>query len=174
MARNESDREDLLREATALVERIELALPITSRGYHDLALSTCESVATSIVIGFRACGAMSIFFGADPVYQLNAAGELRRAYCDGLLFKATRRRLVSLQRVRQPNEVQMVRRDLTDAEQVAFIAKMQARMNAVSDALARGSYQVVGQVPAEGDALSRVREWLATHNEFSIAETARV
>jgi hypothetical protein len=160
MARDESDREDLLREATALVERIELALR-TCPGQH-------------VVIGFRACGAASIFFGADPVYQFNAAGELRRAYCNGLLYKATRRRLVSLQRVRGENEVHLLRRDLTDAEQDAFVARMQALLHTVAAALARGEYEVFGQVPAEADVLGRVREWLAEHNEPVIAATPRV
>src|SRR5204863_2544475 len=77
MAREESSREDLLREATALVERIEL-IPngSTSDG--------------RIVAGFRRNGALSVFFGEDPVYQFNAAGELRRAYTDGKLLKADR------------------------------------------------------------------------------------
>ena len=76
-----------------------------------------------IVVGFRRDGALSIFFGDDPVYQFNAAGELRRAYCDGLLFKAVRGRLVSLRRVRgQHDEVQLVRHDLTRREQAAFLS----------------------------------------------------
>ena len=70
MARDESDREDLLREATALVERIELAPADAADDEH-------------IVAGFRRDGALSIYFGADPVYHFNSAGELRRAYCDG-------------------------------------------------------------------------------------------
>src|SRR5262245_10991650 len=91
MAREESDREDLLREATALVERIELIVDIGNAGQH-------------VVAGFRTNGAASIFFGADPVYQFNAAGELRRAYCDGVLIKGSRGRLVSLSRKRLANE----------------------------------------------------------------------
>ena len=79
-ARN-PNREDLLREATALVERIEL-VPHRDRQF---------DASEPIVVGFRADGALSIFFGDDPVYQFNAAGELRRAYCDGLLFKAVQR-----------------------------------------------------------------------------------
>ena len=73
MARRESDREDLLREATALVERAEL---------------TIEGFDEPIVVGFRRDGSASFFFGADPVYQFNTAFELRRAFVVGLLYKA--------------------------------------------------------------------------------------
>ena len=93
MARDESSREDLLREATALVERIELRITAPISAAHDR--------DDHVVVGFRANGAASFFFGDDPVYQFNSAGQLRRAYCGGLLFKATHGRLVSLQRVRQ-------------------------------------------------------------------------
>lgn len=68
MARDESRREDLLREATAFVERIEL-VPSSS---------TSKAAETPIVVGFRADGALSVFFGEDPAYQFNAAGELLR------------------------------------------------------------------------------------------------
>ena len=163
MARDESDREDLLREATALVERIELS-PEAATG----------STAENVVIGFRAGGAVSIFFGADPVYQFNAAGELRRAYCDGLLYKASHRRLVSLRRVRQQNEVQLLRHDLTDAEQRDFIASMQKCLRNLSDNLDSGRGSVVSQVPPEANVLTRVRGWLAEHREPGIAATPRV
>jgi hypothetical protein len=160
MARDESDREDLLREATALVERIELSL-LASGGH-------------SVVIGFRANGAVSIFFGSDPVYQFNAAGELRRAYCDGLLFKARQHRLISLRRVRQPDQVQLVSHDQTDAEQRNFMNRMKELLRDLVGDLEYGRYRVVGQVPAEADVLQRVRDWLAAHDEPPIAATPRV
>jgi hypothetical protein len=43
------------------------------------------------IAGFRTSGS-DFFFGAEPVYQFNTAGELRRAYCDDLLIKASRGR----------------------------------------------------------------------------------
>ena len=112
-----------------------------------------------VVAGFRADGALSIFFGADPVYHFNAAGELRRAYCDGLLFKAERGRLVSLERVRQENEVQLVRHELSDAEQAAFLADDERAAARVGGAM-RGElhWSSVGQVPADADVLGRVRD----------------
>src|SRR3954447_20411722 len=101
MSRHESDREDLLREATALVERIELTV-----GGFDL----------PVVCGFRRDGAASFYFGADPVYQFNAVGQLRRAFVAGRLIKAERGRLVALSRERTENEVALVRHELSAAE----------------------------------------------------------
>src|SRR5262245_2457169 len=113
MARQESEREDLLREATALVERIELA-PRSAAG----------SATAHVIAGFRRDGGLSIFFGDDPVYQFNAAGELRRAYCEGKLVKAVGGRLANLSRLRTVGEVQLVRHDLSDAEELTFVDQM--------------------------------------------------
>jgi hypothetical protein len=159
MARDETDREDLLREATALVERIELVLTVAEPG------------AEAIVAGFRRDGALSVFFGADPVYQFNAAGELRRAYCDGLLYKAERGRLISLERVRTPNEVQLLRRDLSDEQQQKCLTQIGERLRTLSAELDRGTLRVIGQVPAIADVLGRVRKWLTEHDGLTIAKS---
>jgi hypothetical protein len=161
MPRDEQDREDLLREATALVERIEL---VPAAG---------EPNAEPIVIGFRRNGGLSIFFGADPVYQFNPAGELRRAYRDGLLYKAERGRLVSLARTRTPREVQLVRKEPTEHENHEFVARMQGRLRELAADLAGGGYRVIGQVPAESDVLARAQRWLAEHDGLPIAASPR-
>jgi hypothetical protein len=158
MARQESDKEDLLREATALVERIELA---------PVGVAKCEHV----IAGFRRDGAASIFFGADPVYHFNAAGELRRAYCDGLLFRADSGRLVSLRRERQQNEVQLLRHELTEAEQIAFFTRMRELLIGLSSALDTADYTVNGEVPDDADVLGRLQTWLTQHDGSKIAAT---
>lgn len=171
MARDETDRENLLREATALIERIELCAtgsataPTCATGF----ASAPEAPAENIIAGFRLGGALSIFFGADPVYQFNAAGELRRAYCDGLLYKASHGRLASLERLRTPHEVQLLRRDLSDEEQNAFIARMGDRLRAFAAQLNAGEFRTVGQAPPEVDVLGRVRSWLSQHDGLPIA-----
>lgn len=158
MARRESEREDLLREAIALVERIELSPAGAPQGEH-------------VTAGFRAGGACSIFFGTDPVYQFNASGQLRRAYCDGLLFKAVDGRLVSLRRLRQQGEVHLLRHDLTDSEQAAFLARMTDKLRGLAGRLDRAEGSVVGQVPSDADVLGRLRKWLAHHRGESIANS---
>jgi hypothetical protein len=161
MARQESDREDLLREASALVERIEL-------------LPKGSASADRVVAGFREERALSLFFGADPVYQFNTAGQLRRAYVGGLLFKAAGGRLASLRRERRPNEVQLVRHDLSEDEQAVFVAEMHYRLRELVSQLSGDRFVVVGQVPPEADVLGRVRAWLATHEWIPIAESPHV
>jgi hypothetical protein len=156
MARQETDKEDLLREATALVERVELA-PIG------------DSDDATITAGFRPDGAASIFFGADPVYHFNAAGELRRAYCGGLLFKAMHGRLVSLRRVRTRDEVQLLRHELSEAEQSVFLTRMQSLLADLATVLTRREFKTVGQVPKDADVVGRLKAWLAQHDGTSIA-----
>lgn len=163
MARDESNREDLLREATALVERIELVPGTWSFPSVEIAQSE------SIVAGFRVDGALSVFFGDDPVYQFNAAGELRRAYSGRLLIKASHGRLISLSRVRDDHQVQLVRHELTDPQQIAFLAKMTEFMRALAELLSASGFEVKGQVPADADVLGRVRSWLEAHVDWPIA-----
>lgn len=148
MARQESDREDLLREATALVERAELAVA----GEHE-----------PVTVGFRKDGSLSVFFGGDPVYQFNAAGQLRRAFSGGLLYKAEGGRLVELRRERSASEVALVRRELTSEETTNFLTAAITRLISLRDSLAAGDYKVTGQVPADRDITSRVRKWLDEH-----------
>jgi len=147
MARRESDREDLLREATALVERAEIRIP----GENE-----------PIVVGFRRDGSASFFFGADPVYQFNSAGELRRAYIDGLLYKAERGRLISLRRERSETEVSLIRNELQPHETDALLTTARARLARLNEALASHSFTLVGEVPTSGNVVGRARQWLAS------------
>ena len=145
MSRSESDREDLLREATALVERIELPLP----GYDE-----------PIVVGFRKDGSASFFFGPDPVYQFNTAGELRRAYANGLLYKAETGRLVSLRRERSATETALVRHELTPDETTALLAGLTGHFEQLRAALQVDAHQVLREVPAAANLPPRILAWL--------------
>jgi hypothetical protein len=160
MARDESSREDLLREATALVERIELRQRLNA---------VSNLFDRPIVAGFRRDGALSIFFGEDLVYQFNASGELRRGYCNGKLLKATHGRLAALERVRAQHEVQLIRHDLSRDEEAVFLSQMEDRLRNVSRSLDANMFEVVGQAPPDVDVLSRLKKWLATHDKWQIA-----
>ena len=169
MAREESNREDLLREATALVERIEL-MPLDATG----ATSDDLTPGAPIIAGFRRDGALSIFFGPDLVYQFNAAGELRRAYINGLLYKATERRLASLGSRRTQHEVQLVRHELTDAEQTKVLATMSTRLSELLTLIDSDEFKVNGQQPPETDILGRLRTELKHHAKRQIATRPNV
>src|SRR5581483_2961892 len=114
-----------------------------------------------IVVGFRRDGSASFFFGADPVYQFNSAGELRRAYIGGLLYKAERGRLISLRRQRTAAEVALVRTELQPNEADALLTTTRADLARLNEALISDRYALVGQVPQDGNALERIRQWLA-------------
>src|SRR5713226_9555672 len=113
MARYESDREDLMAEATALRERVELEVP---------------GEAEHFVAGFRDDGRWSIYFGADPVYHFDANGGLRRAFVAGDLYRSQARTLARLIRTRTQSEVQLVRHDLDPDELEQFLSDMIARL----------------------------------------------
>jgi hypothetical protein len=146
MAQPESDREDLLREATALVHRAEFRIP----GENE-----------PIVIGFRRDGSASFFFGADPVYQFNSAGQLRRAYINGLLYKAERGRLISLRRERSETEVALIRNELQPHESDGLLTTARAALVRLHAALASLSFTLVGEVPTSGNIVGRAQQWLA-------------
>jgi hypothetical protein len=162
MAREESSREDLLREATALVERFEL-VPHSD----DLGCSR-------VVAGFRRDGALSLFFDEDPVYQFNAVGELRRAYCDGWLLKAVGGRLVAMQRVRTQDQVQLVSHELSEAEKASMLAQMAEYLRKLAVLLDDKSFEIAGQVPSDAEVPDRLRNWLATHPRWSVARRPNV
>jgi hypothetical protein len=159
MPRQESDREDLLLEATALVERVEL---------------TAADRVAPIVAGFRSDCSLSIFFGAEPVYQFNSAGELRRAYANDQLLKALQGRLVALRRERHGDEVQLLRHELDAAEQLSFLDEMSARLGKFACDIDTGFLRIAAQVPQHCDVLSRVRSWLGDHPNPSIAQRPNV
>jgi hypothetical protein len=146
LARQEHPREDLIAEATALVERVELVL--TAGGRH-------------VVIGFRRDGAASIYFDHEPAFHFNTRQELRRAYVAGQLLKADRGHLVSMRRERNGEQVQLLSRELDAAETGEILDGLQQRLNTLAQQLDVGVYQVLGQVPAEADVIGRGRTLLS-------------
>ncbi len=145
MARHEQDREDLLREATALVERAEVKL---------------ASQQDSVVVGYRRDGSLSIFFGADPVYQFNTSQQLRRAFVAGRLYRAERGKLISLRRVRHQNATTLLRHDTTAEEQTALLEQLTRACQEFQARLASGDFTLIGEVPPQANVVARAEQWL--------------
>lgn len=101
MSRHESDREDLLQDASALSPRWEFSLP----GFEE-----------PVTVGFRKNGNLSCYFGPDPVYQFDAAGRLRRAYAENLLYRSEGITLSRIERHRDSSQTSLLRHDLTPQE----------------------------------------------------------
>lgn len=158
MAREEQDREDLMREATALVERVEFLVE-----------------GKSIVVGFRPNGAGSLFFENDPAYHFSATGELRRAYVAGMLYKAERGRLVALQRMRSEREVALMRHQVDETQTSDFLRSLEDRMKSLQLAIDEQRAAVLSQIPADGMVVDRVVRWLAQlAGTTKIAQSPRV
>lgn len=146
MARQESDREDLLREATAYVRRLELQ----GDGREEL-----------LFAGFREDDRFSIYFGADPVYHFDSEGRLRRAYLDGLLYRTQGDTLARLRRVRTASLTQLVRSDLSAEECAAVVDDMRERLRRVADEVQTSRLLVRRQVPEGLDLLPELLAKLA-------------
>ena len=139
MARVETDRDDLLREAVALVRRMEFrAMPGNQL----------------IVVGFRPTGWLSIYFDADPMYQFDELGRLRRAYIDGLLYRSEGCVLAQLERQRSPSETTLVRRDLSGESLVDFQQQAHAKIRWLQALLRNGDVTISRQVPSDDASLT--------------------
>ncbi|MEX0717609.1 MAG: hypothetical protein WD066_13535 [Planctomycetaceae bacterium] len=139
MAQNEADREDLLREATALVRRGEFRVPREPE---------------PVTAGFRADGRMSIWFGTDPACHFDAAGGLRRAYIDGRLYRTQGTTLARLTRVRTPRATELQRHDLDPAELAAVRETIRARLATFAEALEANRASLLRGVPDDDDRLA--------------------
>jgi hypothetical protein len=143
MARHEADREDLMREATALRERVELEVP------HE---------TEPVVAGFRQAGRLSLYFGQDPAFHFDPEGGLRRAFCGGDLYRSQGTTLARLRRQRTPHATNLVRHDLTPDELDAFLRQMRSRLQRLLAALQSGTARIRERFPPEADLLPRLSE----------------
>lgn len=147
LARDAHDREDLLRDARGLSPRVELEVALAG-----------ESV--ELFAGFRG-ESLSLYFSQDLVFHFNDLGQLRRAYVADQLLKADRGRLIAMRRERTEAETSLVSRPLEDDETQTLLIDLKQRLRELTDAVAASSFQVVGEVPADGSAMNRLRAWLA-------------
>lgn len=136
MSRQESDREDLLAEATALVRRVELQV---------------DGEQEPVVAGVRAAGQLSIYFGGEPVYHFDDAGHLRRAFADGCLYRTQGTTLSRMNRERTESSTLLLRHDLNETELVKFLADMQGRLNQLMSALQNDHTTILRSVPTNDD-----------------------
>ena len=145
MARQERDREDLMAEATALADRVEMMMP----GRSD-----------PVVAGFWRDGRMSVYFGGDPVYHVDSSGRLRKAYAQGKLYRADRSGLAELRRRRSDDESVLLRNELSLAETRAFLETMRSELRDLSDALDAGAAHVIREHPPGADVVDRLKSRL--------------
>lgn len=138
MARAESDREDLMSEAVALVRRAEL---------------TVQSDSLPIVVGFRAADWLSIYFGQDLMFQFDNRGRFRRAYIDGMLYRTQGDCVARMKRERTASETILLRQDLVGNDLASFQTEVRAKLQWFLDQLTAGKCTVVRQTPEDDSAL---------------------
>jgi hypothetical protein len=161
LARDAHDREDLLRDARALSPRVQLEVSLPAG-------------PIELFAGFRG-ESLSLYFGQNLVFHFNDRGELRRAFAAELLLKAESGRLVAMRRERTEAEVTLLSRSLDDAEQRSLLEDLERQLRELGDALAANRYRVVGETPADSDAVGRLRNWLAVHRSpVALAASPRV
>jgi hypothetical protein len=150
MARHEADREDLMREATALERRCELQVPGGTQ---------------ALIAGLRAGGLLSIYFGSQPVYHFDEASRLRRAYADGFLYRTQGTTLARFSRNRTETATELIRHDLDEAELARFRAQVSMRLETLAGSLRDGRVALLNSVPGGDDLrpelLDRIDHFLA-------------
>ena len=145
MAREESDREDLMREATALRERLELNLP---------------GEPHPLVLGRKRSGDVSLYFGPEPVYHFNAEGELRRAHADGFLYRSQGKTLARMERQRDETATLLVRHDLTAEELQTFFSTMIQRLSTLVSGWDENQVEILRRVPENDFPLEQFQSFL--------------
>jgi hypothetical protein len=131
MASIEADRDDLFREAVALVRRAEWRVE-----------------DREILLGERANGWLSLYDGQDFALTWDEADRLRRAFSDGRLFRPNAvGGLTVLRRIRTAGESELARRDL-DRETTAEILQAWRIRAAATAAL------VADRLPSRADPSS--------------------
>jgi len=146
LARHETDKEDLIRDATALVERAEII---------------CEGWSAVITIGFFRDGRCAVYFDQDPFYQYDCRGLLRRAFDSGLLYRSQGSTLAQINRRRTTSgnsgkgTVMLCRRDLSGAEVRQFGERMTLHINRLHKSIEPGEYSLCRAVTSDGEVPAR-------------------
>lgn len=146
--RIEADREDLMREATALRQRAEFRI---------------SGESPSVIAGYRNDGSLSVYFGPDPCFHFDADGRLRRAFVGGDLFRTQGDTLARLRRVHTREAVELHRDDLAPDEREELLQQARQQLRAFSDTLRSQAAECLQEIPADAqivdvlvDDLSRI------------------
>ncbi len=159
MAREIHERENLLRDATALTRRVQLHIE-------------GETTSQEVFAGFRARESLSLYFGSDPVYHFDSSARLRRAHVDDRLIKAEKGRLVAL--ARQIDSSQLLRHDFSEQEQTRFGEALQHRLAELAEALRSNRYRIVGEVSTDGTVVAQLGQWLEGFRQMRCADSPNV
>lgn len=130
MTRHESDKEDLIADAVALIDRAEYSMASEDSQPHCI-----------VTVGFRSDRSLSVYFDQDPFYQFDSAGLLRRSFANNFLYRSQGTTLARLQRERSDGAVSLMRTDLTPYELHEFGNRMTQQLTLLKAAILSGAAQ---------------------------------
>ena len=133
--------EDLLADATALVERAQLELP---------------TINNPFIFGFRTNGALSLFFEDVAVYHFNQRDELRRIFLCGKRYKAEEGQLLSVDRIPQTRGVRLQSAALNPEQTDKLLCGMNQRLDVLDSLFDAGRYQIIEKIPKHVDIIARL------------------
>ncbi len=145
MARQSSDKEDLMAEVVTLSPRVALLIP---------------GLLDEIIAGKRTDGRWSIFFGGDPVYHFDSQSRLRRAFLDGNLYRSQGATLARLTRQPTPTATVLLRHDLEAAELADFLQRMRLQLARLAAAIKLGTVAIQQLIPPTADFLPELAQHL--------------
>ena len=91
------------------------------------------------------------------MYRFNEAGQLRRAFVDGVKYQALDGTLVRLQQDRSlTDRVQLLRQELSHDEARVFRLKMQERLSSLLEGLRAGRVTQQAAVPDDSDVVAEL------------------
>ena len=159
MDRSLDKAEDLLADATALVERGKVALP---------------TITAPFVFGFRQNGALSLFFESEVAYHFNRYNQLRRVFLYGKRYKAEQGKLMYVTRMPQMRRVRLESIALEPKPMEEVLSGLNQRLKSVDNLLNAGQFRLVEQVSERGDIVSRLQNCIPELLHNQIAQTPHV
>lgn len=158
MAKQTQDKEDLIRDGSQFIRRLELDLQPSKRpAKQDIELPR------SVFCGFRENGACSIYWGQEFVIQFNTNCELRRAFWESRMV-ATYKRIPHWLKSEGSGRVRLQRVSFSDDEVSRFeraTTQTLDRLADVLDSIASTELEsAIRQVPQDADVAGEVRSWL--------------
>lgn len=144
MAKQEQDRENLLRDGKQMGLRAE-----------------CFIGGVVVVIGCRAQGQVSIYVGSDPVFQFNSSLELRRVFFKGTRYAASQGKLCELVRAGTSGRLRFAMRGIGADVEAAMIASLEANLTRIRASLeaSEADWRLVGGDFSEFQ--SQILDWIA-------------
>ena len=162
MARNEEDREDLMKEATALIRRVELKM---------------DDQEELIFAGFKRSGNLSIYFNPDLVYHFDEKERLRRAFIAPFLYRSNGDSLSRLTRVRTETTSELHAKEISETELKEFCDEMQKYILVLLEAMNSSQINIIKQIPDEADLIKELsnslNQLLTLNGELSPAIVSR-